>query len=159
MRPGWFFHWKLTKNPRTCVLVITCIKHARITIHKYKFDLMIINPCAMLKIRYLNWCSRSKLSGFLEIACNHSLFFITTQFLHSVYLSTCFFQLPQVFFFFLELIGCKPHWSELIHLSFWVKKALSVDNFGNVHSKTEVRKFRSMRPTINQFQKDIQNQC
>lgn len=33
------------------------------------------------------------------------------------------------------------------------EKALFVDNFGNVHTKTQMRKLRSMKPTINQFQK------
>ncbi len=42
---------------------------------------------------------------------------------------------------------------------FLSEKSLFADNFGNVHSKAEMHKLRSMRPTTIKFQKEIQNLC
>ncbi len=70
----------------------------------------------------------------------------------------------QFLYFFLELIGHMPHLSELINLNFLGKHW---QNYSQIcflfcfvllfHSKTEVHELGSMRPTINQFQKQTQN--
>ncbi len=56
-------------------------------------------------------------------------------------------------YFFLELIDHSPYWSELMHQN----QTLFMDNSGEVHLRTKGHKLRSVRPVINQFQKETQN--
>ncbi len=97
-----------------------------------------------------HWYSRSKMTSLLKIV--HKSCIITKYWIRS-FCQLVFFQLAQVLSFFLELIDHRPHSSELMHLSFWIKKTLFLDNSGNVHSKTEAYKLKTIRFTNNQFQK------
>ncbi len=85
------------------------------------------------------------------IACKSLIMLYYHQLLDLVFLVTCF---PSNSFGFVFL-NRADYWFKLTQLNIWVKK--KKDNFGNVHSKPEVHKLRSMRPMISQFQKEIQN--
>lgn len=61
-----------------------------------------------------------------------------------------FFQLAQILYFLLELFDHRSDLSELMCLSF-----LRRINF--FHSNSEVQKLKSVRPMINQFQREIQH--
>lgn len=94
------------------------------------------NPCAVLKIISLIRFFSQNDQPF-KIVCISIIFHLGS-----------FFQLAQVLYLFFEVIGHRSHWSELMpFLCFWVKKALFMDNFSNIHSKTDMHKLKSMRHT------------
>ncbi len=94
--------------------MLLCFKGSKI--------LKMSNPCAVL---YLIWCSGQK-----RLLVNLSLCYFTKSWIQS-FNQLVFFQTVQDLYFFLEWADHMPHWSELMHLSLGVKKALFVDNFGS----------------------------
>ncbi len=85
--------------------------------------------------------------AYKKIAYKFLVMLYYYQILHSIFFyQLVFFQLAQVLYFYFKL--CRHHWFALFE---WTLAKLSTNAF--FHSKTEVHKFRSMRPTINQFQK------
>ncbi len=66
-----------------------------------------------------------------------------------IFLSTCFLSISTGFVFIFVLIDWMPHWSELMHLSFWAKKSIICRSFWQYSFKNWVlRSKRNTKPVL-----------
>ncbi len=71
----------------------------------------IINPYAMLRIHYLIWCSRLKVTNLLKIACKSLIMLYYHQILYSVFLWTWFLSVTTGLVLIFFLSDChRHHW-------------------------------------------------
>ncbi len=77
-----------------------------------------LNSCAVLKTLYLIWWSWTKMFGLVISPCA-----ILSPILYLNFLSTSFLSISPGFVLVLERSSqLRPHWSELMHVNFSVKK-------------------------------------
>ncbi len=67
-------------------------------------DYTKLNPCTVQEILHLIWCPWYKIISLLKSACKS----LIKLYYHQIILSTCFFHLTHIFYFFLERIVHMP---------------------------------------------------
>ncbi len=117
-------------------------------------SIMEHNPCAVLKILYLIWCSIQKWPAFQYVlkTFDRPISLPNLRF----FLSTCFLSIRTgfAFLFGTDWLQASLIWARAPQL---LSEKKCVDHFVNVHSHTEMQKLKSMRLMIKQLRKEIQN--